>query len=262
MGYGDELMATGFARGAAARGKRIAFGDGKQILWTHHSPEIFRGNPNIAQPGTERASDVEWVPFYRGNRLYNRQDDEHSRWIWNYDFRPPRGELFFEKRELERGLAGKGCVILESSIPFKRSAVNKRWPLARWARLARLLERDGLQVRQFSHSMRTGGDMVQGVREIYTATFREAAAVLREAMLVITPEGGLHHAAAAVGTPAVVLFGSFIPPQVTGYEGHENIAVGEPCGKYVPCNHCRAAMEQISSETVHEAARRLLNGRA
>jgi hypothetical protein len=32
MGYGDELMATGMARGAAARGKRVAFGDGQRII--------------------------------------------------------------------------------------------------------------------------------------------------------------------------------------------------------------------------------------
>jgi hypothetical protein len=67
--------------GAAARGKRIAFGDGKKILWDHHSELIFRGNPNVAPPGSEGSPDLEWIPFYRGNRLYNRQAGD--RWIWN-----------------------------------------------------------------------------------------------------------------------------------------------------------------------------------
>ncbi len=31
LGYGDNLMATGMARGAACRGKRIAFGNGRRL---------------------------------------------------------------------------------------------------------------------------------------------------------------------------------------------------------------------------------------
>jgi hypothetical protein len=41
------------ARGAAARGKRIAFGDGKKILWDHHSELIFRGKPEY-RPARQR----------------------------------------------------------------------------------------------------------------------------------------------------------------------------------------------------------------
>ena len=67
-------MAAGLAKGAKARGKRIAFGDGKQIIWDHHSEQIFRGNPNIARPGDEGATDLEWINYYRGNRLYNVQE--------------------------------------------------------------------------------------------------------------------------------------------------------------------------------------------
>ena len=45
MGYGDQLMATGMARGARERGKRIAFGEGGRLWWDHYSKSFyFQGN--------------------------------------------------------------------------------------------------------------------------------------------------------------------------------------------------------------------------
>ena len=85
------------ARGAAARGKRIAFGDGRRIIWGPACPVIFKGNPNIAPPGSEGARDLEWVAHYKGHRLYNQLGA--GRWIWNMYFRPVPGEIFFDARE-------------------------------------------------------------------------------------------------------------------------------------------------------------------
>jgi hypothetical protein len=66
----------------------------------------------------------------------------------------------------------------------------------------------------------------------------------------------LHHAAAALGVPAVVIFGGFISPAVTGYAAHANIFTGDDlgCGNINPCPHCRAAMERISVDQVYGAA--------
>jgi ADP-heptose:LPS heptosyltransferase len=85
--------------------------------------------------------------------------------------------------------------------------------------------------------------------------FRHALAVMERAALYIGPEGGLHHGAAAVGTKAVVLFGAWIPPQVTGYDSHINIATGKACGSLKACPHCAEAMASISVDQVFEAAR-------
>jgi ADP-heptose:LPS heptosyltransferase len=83
---------------------------------------------------------------------------------------------------------------------------------------------------------------------------------LARAKLYIGAEGGLHHAAAALGVPAVVLFGGFIPPLVTGYETHINLTGGaqEACGSLKPCDHCRKAMDAISVEEVAAAARTII----
>jgi hypothetical protein len=252
MGYGDQLMATGMARGARARGKRIAFGDGQKILWDHHSAQIFRGNPNIAEPGSEGETDLEWIPFYRGNRIYNRQAGD--RWIWNPDFRAIPGDVHFDEQEAAFARHfGSGFVVIEPNVPeFKTVAPNKQWPVARYREVAMRVMADGLRVVQFDHG---GAVKIAGARLVRSPTFRHGMAVLANAALYIGAEGGLHHAAAAVGIPAVVLFGGFIPPQVTGYDTHTNLTGGaEACGSLKACEHCKRAMEAISVSDVMEAA--------
>lgn len=259
MGLGDNLMATGLARGAKVRGKRIAFGDGNKIIWDQHSEQIFRSNPNIAPPGSEGASDLEWIPFYKGNRIYNKHDNVRERWIWNYDFKASPGEIFFHDKELEfaERNAPKEFVLIEPHVPaYKGCAPNKTWPLMRYQNVVQLLKAKGINIQQFNHS----GGILAGARSIQAPTFRHALAVLRKASLYIGPEGGLHHGAAAVGVPAVVLFGGFIPPQVTGYDSHVNLTGSskKACGFLTACGHCKEAMESIKSKSVYSAAKDIL----
>jgi len=255
VGYGDELMATGIARGAKARGKRIAFGDGQKIIWSYLSEQIFKDNPNIAPLGSENDPDIEWHPFCRGNRIYNRQVG--NRWEWNYEFRPIPGEVFFTPEELEFGAQfGSGFVVIETNVMQKGFSPNKQWPIIRYNKVARLLQKDGAEVVQFVFN---GGYVLPNVRQIRTPTFRHAMAVLKYAALYIGPEGGLHHASAAVGAGAVVLFGGFIPPRVTGYDAHTNLTGSDVfCGSLQTCSHCKTAMETISVPDVMDAAHQYL----
>ena len=256
MGYGDQLIGTGLARGAKARGKRIACGDRQRIIWDQHSAEMFRGNPNIARPGSERDQDVEWVEFYKGHRIYNRQDRTKSRWEWNLDFRPTPGEVFFDSNERRNGRRfGRGFVLIEPLVEtWKSVAPNKDWGRDRYQEVVDRLKADGHRVGQFRHD--TKQSLLEGVEKFRTISFRDALAILSHAALYIGAEGGLHHGAAAVGVPGVVLFGGFIPPSVTGYEAHANLTGGaEACGSLSPCQHCRDAMAGISVDEVYEAAK-------
>jgi hypothetical protein len=245
-------MASGMARGARERGKRIAFGDGKKIIWDVNSPLIFRGNPNVAPPGSEGAPDLEWIPFHRGHRIYNTQGAGH--WIWNYEFRPTPGQMFLdeEERRFARSVP-QDLVIIEPNVPWHKSvAANKDWGFANYQELAKRLGASGYKIAQFSY----GKHKLGGARLIPVKSFRHALAALRRAKLVICPEGGLHHGAAAMNVQAVVLFGGFIPPQVTGYDTHTNLTGGEThfCGSLGPCQHCKAAMRRITVEEVYKAA--------
>lgn len=248
IGIGDNIIATGLAR--ASGENLVAFGDGKRIRWDHNSEIIFRGNSRIAHPGQE-GSGVHWIPFYKGNRLYNKSGN--GRWIWNYDFRVKPGQLYFDKAEMVYP-PDDSLVLIEPNVPNKPCAPNKQWPLSRWSTLASKLSLAGFKVRQFDY-----GGPNRVAEPIRTPTFRHAAALLKRARFAVLPEGGLHHAAAAVNTPAVVLFGGFTPPQVLGYDTHTNLNGGaEACGTFNRCPHCIAAMAAIQVEQVLEAIDGLL----
>jgi hypothetical protein len=117
------------ARGAKARDKRVAFGDGKQIIFSPWSSKIFRHNPNIAWPGDECAADIEWIGHYKGKRLYNSVAPGGTRWAWNLDFRAVAGELFFSEEELRFAESfASGFVVIEPNVPWHKTvAPNKDW---------------------------------------------------------------------------------------------------------------------------------------
>lgn len=90
-------------------------------------------------------------------------------------------------------------------------------------------------------------------------SFEHALALISVARTAVLPEGGLHHAAAAFGLRAVVLFGGYISPNITGYSIHQNIFTGEKaCGNRNPCQHCTDAMNAITPAMVLDQLEALL----
>jgi len=78
---------------------------------------------------------------------------------------------------------------------------------------------------------------------------------MKECDLFLGPEGGFGHAAAALNKKAVLYFGGWIHPKVTGYNFHENIYFDHPkspCGAvgYI-CKHCEDARHSISVDYVY-----------
>lgn len=263
MGLGDSLIGAGLARGMAARGKRAAFGDGHRIIWAHQDHDIFRGNPNVAPPGSEGDADLVWIEHYRSHRLYGAH---HSgRWRFR-DFDCPPGEVFLTADETAfalRHLWGSDpAVIVEPRVKPRGACdgANKQWPVERYEALVCALRFEA-GIRCIQLVPPTVRPSLRFADAIETPTFRHALAIMGLASLYIGPEGGLHHGAAAMGTPAVVIFGGFNTPRSTGYAWHENIAVGEPCGTIAACPHCREAMASISVERVLEGAMRQLGRR-
>ena len=241
MGHGDDIIATGLARGAAARGKRIAFGDGKRIIWGPWSKAIFANNPNIAAPGDERAEDLEWVAYYKGHRVYNHWTAD--RWVWNYEFRAKPGEFFLHTTSDIK----PDFIFIEPNVPKKMGTLNKDWGFENYQRVV-----DALPDIHFVQCDYGEGRKLRGVELLPTRNFLDAVLLLRRAALAIVPEGGLHHAAAAVGVPAIVIFGGWVPPQVLGYESHVNLTGGARrfCGSFQPCTHCREALQAITVDDV------------
>ena len=108
-----------------------------------------------------------------------------------------------------------------------------------------------------------GTRVLEGARLVATPDFRAACAELAGARAAVLPEGGLHHAAAALDVRAVVIFGGMTAPANTGYDSHVNLFEpmngASPCGQRVACGHCARAMATIRPATVAEQLERILD---
>ena len=269
MGLGDWVMATAEARVAqeSAPGLKVAFGDGVKAHWS----EVFDHNPRIATPGEVTAgAPVTWLANYPGHRPYIDYDATLAngraalldaapadrkrllraagRWYWNAAYRAMPGEFYFSDSERSLAAIGRGRVVIAPSV--KPGNVNKDWGLARWQTLAALLDPD-IETLQVGPA---GGPLLEAVTaRAHTPSFRDACAILAGARLFVGTEGALHHAAAALGIPAVVIFGGYTAPSMTGYDGHCNLYVDgpeSPCGRRRSCAHCTAAMAAIAPKRV------------
>ncbi len=253
MGLGDDLMASGRARVMQQKDPRkVRIMHAAKVPWS----EVWENNPRIARPDGKgnyqllfaRSRETNMRPYHTGKTP--------ERWIYNLDFRPDVGEIYFTDAELAFAAPFQGRLILEPSIKSGASP-NKQWGNDNWQRLANLFIAAGMQVTQLGIP---GAPVLDGAEFISTPTFRKACAVLAGARGAVLPEGGTHHAAAALDVPAVVLMGGFTPVELTGYAGHTNIgaSLGDACGNRQPCAHCAEIMAAITPGQVFDSLRNIL----
>lgn len=260
MGWGDEIMVTAEARALQQKDPRKVAVPSKRFASAWHP--IWQFNPRMAHP--DELTGVQWLQNYSGHRPYiDYAKSTRERWAWK-PYRCEPGEIYLTDDERAIGAEIAGAVIIEPNI--KAGAPRtKIWGRGteRWESLADLLRGRGFDLVQIGPR---GAVEMRGVRRVFTANVREAAAAVSGARAVVTPEGGLHHCAAAFGVPAVVIRGGYIGPQVTGYAGQADLFVASEewplgCGARFSCAHCAAAMEAITPKKVSLALRELLNER-
>ena len=227
---------------------------GNHLKWS----EVWDNNPRIAGP--KEIGDFQIVygrdPVTNMRPYHTGKTPE--RWTYNLDFRPDVGEIYFTDAERAFAAPFPGRLILEPSIKSGASP-NKQWGFERWQRLASLFIAAGMPVTQLGIP---GAPVLEGAEFISTPTFRKACAVLAGARGAVLPDGGLHHAAAALGVPAVVLMMGFTPIELTGYPGHVNLgaSLDEACGMRTPCAHCAKWAESITPGMVFDALRGVIMG--
>lgn len=252
MGFGDEIMVAGRARvlqQTDPRKCRVTF-CGK-LKWN----SIWDNNPRIARIG-ERGDFQELVARDVNNSRPYHTKKTPERWSYNLAFRPNVGEIYFTDAELEFGARYAARVIIEPHNKPKASP-NKEWGWMRWNKLAYLLDAAGIRCAQMGPM---GTRTIDRVELIETPNFRFGCAVLAGARACVLPEGGLHHAAAALNVPGVVIFGGYIAVETTGYPMHTNLGVhvGEACGMRIPCEHCQEEMAKITPHEVCDELMRLM----
>ena len=249
MGIGDEIMCTGHVREMFARDQRKVRLDYGKRIWS----EIFENNHKIA--GLDEVGDFQvYRARVNGLRPYASVKTT-TQWTWRDDYKPPVGEIFFERYEIRWAERLQPNIVIEPNTK-KLASPNKDWGWERWQELVRLINQGGLGATQLGPM---GTKRISGAEFIETRTFRHAAAALARAKAAVLPEGGLHHAAAAVGVRSVVIYGGYISPQQTGYDMHVNLFTGgAPCGWRTKCRHCVDAMAKIEPAEVFEKLKALL----
>lgn len=240
MGFGDDIMVTARVRALYAENPVpvLISGLDKRPRWS----EIWENNPKIARRPDSAGQVICDGPGARPYLDYSRLT--HQRYFFKeIDLQP--GEIFLTEKEMSRTAP---FVFIE---PHVRSDVrpNKDWGFQRFQELVGI--RTELPWAQCDY----GRPLLEGVRVIPTTSFREACGVMSGAIAAVMVEGGLHHAAAALGIPAVVIFGAYIPPAITGYENHVNLARDLPdvVGVNPLDPRAQVALASISVEEVSTA---------
>ena len=241
VGVGDWIMASAQVKEANERtGKKVFLGDGRRFFY---EKSVFDNNPRMAQFGCK---DPVWVANYGGCRPYIKgSKDKH--FIFNDEWRPTPGEIFFSEEELawrDNNIPQSAYIIIEPNVKNQYAhGINKAWPY--WEAISKM-RRPFIQL---------GDGKGRLFQQFETSSFRKAMLVLSKADMFVGTDGGLHHAAAALGIPAVVIWTGFSSPVHLGYDDHINLHDGsDPCGDYSgPCEHCAEKARAIKPEQVMEA---------
>jgi ADP-heptose:LPS heptosyltransferase len=165
-------------------------------------------------------------------------------------------------RQSWKDLPRPWVLIVREAGDFTR---NKDWPAEYWETLLdRLLTRCTIiEVGTAHREDRRPRLEPHYVNLVGRTSLLQLLAVIAAADLVVTPETGSMHIAAAVGTPAVVIYGGYIDPVATGYPDNINLysAVAcAPCWLRTPCPYGKMCLHQIAPEQVEAAVDQLWQG--
>lgn len=251
MGMGDEIMAAGQARWwHHYSGGRVRITD------RHHRGrwhELWENLPYIVRPDEYQVSCTE-IQNCSGARPYIKYPFTHETGCTFSDWKAADhpGEIILSTEELLTVEHFKDVfgdfVLIEPSPTIKNP--NRRWFRERWQVVADATDRDVHWVQPQHRDTRP----LQGVVQCATPRgLRELAALVYASQGVVAVEGGLAHMAAALGKPAVVLWGGCTSAANLSYPTHVNIVdggPGSPCGRWTPCRHCDDVWQGLSVKVV------------
>jgi len=217
-------------------GKKVVVGNGHSVKW---SP-VWDHNPRISKtyyPGAP------WVNSIKGNRPYiDYPNTTKLRMAWK-PFKVEPGEIYLTEEEKTKDT---GFVYIEPNVKGSFGG-NKDWGFHNWQKVV-----DALPHIRW---VQGPGRRLRGVDQRDTGSFRGACGLLFGARFFVGTDGALHHAAAALGRRAVVVWGGLIGPETLGYDSHINLRGKgvKDCGSIVSCPHCKSALQQVSVDMVVEA---------
>lgn len=243
MGLGDEIMTSATIRKAHQKfpDKKICVGPGSRAVWS----EVWENLP----VSKDIKPDCIWIHDYGKHRPYidyELSDKDHFH--YRPEFKAEPGWIVLSEAEKQVNVP-KDFIYIEPTVKGSFSG-NKDWGILNWQQVV-----DCFPIDTFIQGR---GHRLDRCRQVETSTFRKALAILAKAKLFVGTDGALHHAAAALGIPAVVVWGGLASPKNLGYDTHINLWSGtKPCGSHEECPHCRSALAQITPSMVVEAIKSL-----
>ena len=164
-------------------------------------------------------------------------------------------KIFLTPKELKAALlpqTGKPWVAMHSTGVTDMTQ-NKNWYPERFVEVAKEVRK---KFRLVQLGVATDPKLDSDMDLRNNCTPRKAAAVLASCVACVCQEGYLMHAATAVGTPTVAIYGGFIAPWESGYDKNTNLFTSlecSPCWKREVCPYDRKCMKQISADDVLKA---------
>lgn len=266
MGFGDDIMALGQAQKLhrdCGMSVRIVGADGR-----HRWSELWAREKCIVRPGdgaTDESRTVRMASGPGARPYIQRWDSWNGKPVsvfsgWRArDCRatwPVCEKDMSLVRDIRRDFGD--YIVVEHEVRHPSSPNKSWWTEMKYAKAAYLVGAALQSLVGYRPTIvqvgRPGRRVLPGAEHVPTQSFTDALAVMSGAIMFLGPEGGLHHAAAAVGTKAVVIFGHFASRWATGYAEHLSIGGEVGCGRWAPCSDCIRWMDELSPERVAREA--------
>ena len=256
--------------------------EGRKVVVAGRHPELFRGNPGVWLVPTKSQKIAHQIGkilirlrLIDSMTYLGYQPDEADggmKPMASHIFEvlakkvglknaPKKPEIFLSPSELKKASlpSGQKPWIAIHSTGVTEMTENKNWYPERFTEVLKKL-REVCRVVQLGREsdppLEVDLDLRGKIRP------REAAAVLASCSGLLCQVGYLMHAAAAVGTRAVVIYGGFEAPWESGYEQNINLYTKLPCSPCwlrEPCPYDKECMKQISVDDVMNSVSEALN---
>ena len=159
MGYGDDLMITAHASHIKKKFPERQVVIGSVAKKQAYHSIVYENNPNISDcTNLNLNKPIHIIDYHPGNRPYiDYRKSTDSKYVWNTNFKPTPGELFFTKNEIlianneiemakkfwkeNNNTQFKNIIFLETSstkIDDKQFGIkqkNKDWGMDNWSSL-------------------------------------------------------------------------------------------------------------------------------
>ncbi len=238
-GFGDTLLV-----GAVAREIKRKYGP-VRITVNRVKEELLRNNPHVDKT-SERYNGIDLNYHYGkinvGNHFEKNIIEVMSRKVGVLNAKHAV-DIFLTEEELafaqEKIISLKKPVVSIHTTPGSFAMDRKLWPVKYWNKLVSLLVDQECTVLQLGSA---GEEHIAGsINMIGTQNIRRSIALIKFVDLHIGIVSSLMHGAAAVGTPAVILFGGF---ERFSAHGYKNV---HPLESTIPCSPCIEANKKMTT---------------